>query len=244
MIDWEKVYIAIKRQVEEISVTLMRHEDKNFCLAQVAPQSWRLVSYKIEQGVETYFVIVPSPAFCRFILNREYLKVVDLHPECFGQNDDRLIVRALKEYDKQKLIREYTDEEFLEYLRGETMAYVFKVEKDSSISNRILRLDLCRGINESNQFQGGILHVLKHFTIEGYSTISSNRKEFQVETWSEIYKYIILNFFIGKTENDKRENYYIATSCLKDGHILRGVYYKENDIPVSFISSMRIDTPK
>lgn len=97
MIDWEKVYIAIKRQVEEISVTLMRHEDKNFCLTQVAPQSWRLVSYKIEQGVETYFVIVPSPAFCRFILNREYLKVVDLHPECFGQNDDRLIVRALKE---------------------------------------------------------------------------------------------------------------------------------------------------
>lgn len=34
------------------------------------------------------------------------------------------------------------------------MAYVFKVEKDSSISNRILRLDLCRGINESYQFQG------------------------------------------------------------------------------------------
>lgn len=49
---------------------------------------------------------------------------------------------------------------------------------------------------------------------------------------------------MGKTENDKRKNYYIATSCLKDGHILRGVYYKENDVPVSFISSMRIDTPK
>lgn len=244
MIDLGKVYIAIKRQVEEISVTLMRHEDKNFCLAQVAPQSWRLVSYKVEQNVEVAFVIVPSPAFCRFILNREYLKVVDAYPEYFGQNDDRLIVKALKEYDKHKMIREYTDEEFLEYIRGETMAYVFKVENNSSISNRILRLDLCRGINKSYQFQGGIFHILKHFTVEGYSTISSCKKEFQVETWSEIYKYIILNFFMGKTENDKRKNYYIATSCLKDGHILRGVYYKENDVPVSFISSMRIDTPK
>lgn len=243
MIDLEKVYIAIKKQVEEIAIVLMHHEDKNFCLAQVTPQSWRLVSYKVEHEVETYFVIVPSPAFCRFILNREYLKVVDLYPEYFGQNDDRLIVKALKEYDKHKLIREYTDEEFLKYIQGETMAYVFKVEKDSSISNRVLRLDLCRGINENNQFQGGIFHILKHFTIEGYSTISSNRKEFQIETWSKIYKYIILNFFLGKTVNDKRENYHIATSYLKDGHILRGVYYKENDIPVSFISSMRIDTP-
>lgn len=198
MIDLEKAFITIKKRVDEIAVILMCHEDKDFCLAQVSPQSWRLVSYKIEQDVEIYFVIVPSPAFCRFILNREYLKVVDLYPEYFGQNDDRLIVKALKEYDKHKLIREYTDEEFLEYIRGETMAYVFKVEKDNSISNRILRLDLCRGINGSNQFQGGIFHVLKHFTIEGYPTISSNRKEFQVETWSEIYKYIILNFCIGK----------------------------------------------
>ena len=243
MIDLEKIHIAIKRQVEEISVTLMRHEYKNFCLAQVAPQSWRLVSYKIEQNVEAAFVIVPSPAFCRFILNREYLKVVDAYPGYFGQNDDRLVVKALKEYDKHKMIREYTDEEFLEYIRGETMAYVFKVENNNSISNRILRLDLCRGINKSYQFQGGIFHILKHFTVEGYSTISSCKKEFQVETWSEIYKYIILNFFMGKTENDKRENYYIATSCLNDGHILRGVYYKENDIPVSFISSMHVDTP-
>ena len=33
----------------------------------------------------------------------------------------------------------------------------------------------------------------------------------------------------------------MAKSYLKDGHILRGVYYKEDDIPVSFISSIRID---
>lgn len=179
MIDLEKAFITIKKRVEEIAVILMCHEDKDFCLAQVSPQSWRLVSYKIEQDIENYFVIVPSPAFCRFILNREYLKIVDLHPECFGQNDDRLIVKALKEYDKNKLIREYTDKDFLEYIRGETMAYVFKVEKDSSISNRILRLDLCRGINESNQFQGGIFHILKHFTIKDiqpYQVIQKNFK--------------------------------------------------------------------
>lgn len=241
MIDLEKIYVAIKKQVDEIAITLMRHENKNFCLAQVNPQSWRLVSY-INNDEEHFFVIVPSPAFGRLILKREYLRVVDKYPNLFGKNDDRLIIQALKEYDKNKLMREYTDEEFLEYIKGETMAYVFKIEKDGSISNRILRLDLCRGINKGNIFQGGIFHVLKHFTIEGYPTLSSNVKEYTVDTWSEIYKYIILNFFLGTKENDHRNNYFISKSRLDDGHILKGVYYKESEIPVSFISSMHIDS--
>ena len=29
-----------------------------------------------------------------------------------------------------------------------------------------LRLDLCRGINRDNVFQGGLFHVFKHFTVE------------------------------------------------------------------------------
>lgn len=241
MVDLGKTYVAIKKQVEEISIRLMRHETKNFCLAHVSPVYWRIVSYKDTQENEHFFVIVPSIAFNRFILEHEYLHVVEQFPECFGKKDDWLIVKALKEYDKLKLVREYTDKEFLEYIMGETMAYVFKVEQSGSISNRILRLYLCRGINKSNTFQGGIFHVLKHFTVNGYSTLSSNTTEYCVENWSEIYKYVILNFFVGTIENDNRDNYYVAKSYLKDGHILRGVYYKEDDIPVSFISSIRID---
>mgnify|MGYP000034853990 FL=1 len=241
MVDLGKTYVAIKKQVEEISIRLMQLENKNFCLAHISPVYWRIVSYKDTQENEHFFVIVPSIAFNRFILEREYLHVVEQFPECFEKKDDWLIVRALKEYDKLKLVREYTDEEFLEYIMGETMAYVFKVEQNGSISNRILRLDLCRGINKSNTFQGGIFHVLKHFTVNGYPTLSSNTTEYYVETWSEIYKYVILNFFVGTIENDNRDNYYVAKSYLKDGHILRGVYYKEDNIPVSFISSIRID---
>ena len=145
-----------------------------------------------------------------------------------------------KEYDKNHLLREYSDREFFDYIRGETMAYVFKIEDDETISNRILRLDLCRNINSGNVFQGGIFHVFKHFTPEGYNTISSNNKEFIVETFSEIYRHIILNFYSEDFIKEKG-NCYEAKSLLRDGHILRGIYYKEDDIPVSFINSMRID---
>lgn len=120
------------------------------------------------------------------------------------------------------------------------MAYVFKIENNETISNRILRLDLCRNINSSNVFQGGIFHVFKHFTPKGYNTISSNHKEFIVETFSEIYRHIILNFYSDEFVKEEG-NCYEAKSLLRDGHVLRGIYYKEDEIPVSFINSMRID---
>lgn len=123
------------------------------------------------------------------------------------------------------------------------MAYVFRVCVDGTISNRVLRLDLCRGIDQRNTFRGGMFHVFKHFTPQGFKTISSNSKEWETETFSEIYRQIILNFFSDDFEKES-ENNYIAKSMLGDGHILRGVYFKEDNIPVAFIKSIRIDSKK
>lgn len=236
---FDKVTLEVQERMEEISLILMRHENKDFCLAKVHPNSWRLLSYS-NNHKEYRFILVPSPAFEHLIIQREYPKIVDRFPEYFGTGNDWNIIRAIKEYDKNHLLREYSDREFFDYIRGETMAYVFKIEDDETISNRILRLDLCRNINSGNVFQGGIFHVFKHFTPEGYNTISSNNKEFIVETFSEIYRHIILNFYSEDFIKEKG-NCYEAKSLLRDGHILRGIYYKEDDIPVSFINSMRID---
>lgn len=239
MAEYDKITTKIQKRIEEISIILMQHENKDFCLAKVHLNSWRLLSYS-DNNKEYRFIIVPSLAFERLILQREYPKIVDRFPEYFGTGNDWNIIRAIKEYDKNYLLREYSDTEFFDYIRGETMAYVFKIEDDETISNRILRLDLCRRINADNVFQGGIFHVFKHFTPEGYNTISSNHKEFIVETFSEIYRYIILNFYSDDFTKEK-ENCYEAKSLLRDGHVLRGIYYKEDKIPVSFINSMRID---
>lgn len=194
MAEFDKVTSEIQKRMEEISLILMQHENKDFCLAKVHPNSWRLLSY-VNNHKECRFIIVPSSAFERLILQREYPKIVDKFPEYFGTGNDWNIIRAIKKYDKSRLVREYSDREFFDYIRGETMAYVFKVEDDDTISERILRLDLCRNINPSNLFQGGVFHVFKHFTPKGFNTISSNHKEFEIETFSEIYRHIILNFF-------------------------------------------------
>lgn len=225
--------------MEDISFILMNHENKNFCLAKVHPNSWRCISYKYNQK-EHNFVVVPSPAFDRLILQREYQKIVEKYPNRFGTGNDWDIIKAIKEYDRERLLHDYSDREFFDYIRGETMAYIFKVEDDGSLSERILRLDLCRNINPDNIFQGGIFHVFKHFTPDGFDTISSHHGEFGVETFSEIYRYVILNFFSDDFHKEEG-NCFEAISSLKNGHTIRGIYFKEDDIPVSFINSMRID---
>lgn len=238
-IDFDLITEVIKSKMEDIAIILMKHEEKDYCLAQVSPIEWRLLSYD-KQDKTRIFVMVPHIMFYRLIINHEYLSIVNAYPEHFGTGDDREIVKAIKKYDKRLFARDYSDEEFLDYIRGETMAYVFEIIDSNIISDRILRLDLCRNINQDNVFQGGILHALKHFTLNGYATLSSFGKEFTVESWGEIYKNIILNFFSDDFKLE-REKYYEAKSQLKDGHILRGVYYKEDNIPVSFLCSLRID---
>lgn len=242
MFQLDPIHSEIKEKLEEISCILMHHENKDYCLAKVHPSKWQQLHLSDNKAS---FFIVPSPAYDKFIICREYLKVVDEFPKLFGTGNDWDIVHAIKEYDRERLVRKYTDKEYFDYIRGETMAYVFKVKDNGTLSDKILRLDLCRNINDDNIFQGGIFHAFKHFTPNNYNTISSNHGEFIVESFHVIYEHIILNFFSDDFNDDPgKKNCYIARSHLKDGHVLRGVYYKENDIPVSFINSIRIEQPK
>lgn len=73
MAEFDKVTSEIQKRMEEISLILMQHENKDFCLAKVHPNSWRLLSY-VNNHKECRFIIVPSPAFERIILQRDILK--------------------------------------------------------------------------------------------------------------------------------------------------------------------------
>ena len=240
MFDRDIITKKINNEIERIALILMQHEDKDFCLAHVTERDWKLISIKNNDGKFQYFVIVPSMAFKRLVLEKEYLRVVEKYPDHFGTNNDWDIVTALKKNAEPAFPVEYTPERYLEYLRGETMAYVFALTSESEISDRILRLDLCRGIKD-NKFYGGLFHVLKHFTVEGYETISHKNKEYELEIWSEIVHLIIRNFFTDYfTQDESNDNIYNSISILKDGYKLKGAYFKEEDIPVYFLNTMFI----
>lgn len=235
--DFGHIEASIQEKVKEIALILMKHENKNFCLAQVPPHDWRTLSTGYR-----HFIIVPSLKFKRLIIDREYLSIVDTYHDCFGTSNDYNIIKAIKDHEKPYLVREYSDDEFLECITNEAMAYVFEIIDSSVRSDRILRLDLCRGIRRDYIFMGGLFHALKHFTLKEYKSLSSFPKEYIVESWLDIFENIILNFYSEDfILDEKEEKHYVAKSELKDGHILRGVYYKEDSIPVSFLCSLRID---
>jgi len=229
------VKTKIKNQLEQIAGLLMKHENKPFCLEGISHKDWRII-----QVNEMRYIIVPSSMFKCLILNREYIKVVDKYPNKFGTKNDWDVVKALKLCDKNA--GQISDEEYFNYINNETMAYIFKVDMQDNISERILRLDLCRRIRtQDNTFQGGLFHIFKHFTLDGYKTISSKDVgEYKVETFSDLYTNVITNFFSDVYMKEK-ENCYVAYSQIRDGHTLRGVYYKEDSIPVSFLDSIRVD---
>lgn len=192
LFDKDTIAKLVQQRMEVISVGLMKAENKDFCLASVSSYDWRLFCLN-QTGC--FYVAVPSAAFNRFIFNRIYLKVVDAYPDCFGTKDDWEIVKAIKQHEQNQLVKEYNLEEYFDYIKGETASYIFKIESENALSDKVLRLDLCRGINKNKQFMGGIFHILKHFTLGGYQTLSSFGKEFSVESWAEIYHNIITNFF-------------------------------------------------
>lgn len=240
MIDRDAIALKIEAEIERIALILMEHEDKNFCLAGIPKTDWRLISIKNSHSDYQYFVIVPSMAFKRLVLEKEYINVVNKYPECFGTNNDWDIIKALKKFAEPAFPPEYTDERYLEYLGGESMAYIFAITSENEISKKILRLDLCRGIKD-NKFFGGFFHVLKHFTIEGYNTISHKNKEYELELWSEIVHHIIQNFYSDDfSQDESNAQVYNSISILDDGHKLKGAYFKEPNIPVYFLKTMFI----
>lgn len=77
---------------------------------------------------------------------------------------------------------------------------------------------------------------------KSYDSISHNKGQYLLEIWAQTYGNLISNFFSDNfVKEEGNETDYISKSELKDGRILRGVYYKEEDVPVYFVKSMRID---
>ena len=97
----------------------MQHKDKDFCLAHVTERDWKLISIKNNDGKFQYFVIVPSMAFKRLVLEKEYLRVVEKYPDHFGTNNDWDIVTALKKKCRASLSRRiYSRKIFGVFKRG------------------------------------------------------------------------------------------------------------------------------
>ena len=226
----------ISKAVEKISMKLMRMEEKDFCIAGVSPLDWRI--FHNDDDSERY-ILVPSMAFKRLVLERGYLQAVQSYPDKFGTGKTEDVLKALCEKAKPAFPLNTETEDYGKYLSQECMAYIFRVKDNEIDMSRVLRLDLFRDYDDKD-FRGGLFHSLKHFSIEGESSISQkSKREYERSSWNSIYTTVIKNFFSGEmTPSDKRDNAYIANSKDRDGNNVSGVYYRHPDLPCFFLDSI------
>ncbi len=206
----------------------------------ISPIDW---CYLENRNKSAIYVITPGPHFARLLHNREYINAIDKSPELFGTGNAMDVIEAIRRTENSlhpelDSMPKYDES----YLRHENMAYIFEV-KGGVVTDKVLRLDLYRKIDEKG-FTGGIFHAFKHFTIEGYETLSNVEKgEFEMRNIEHIITVITLNFFsdeFSQEENSHRDCYYVAHSQLAEGHSVRGVYYKVEGIPVYFLNSFYV----
>ncbi|MCD8304699.1 MAG: hypothetical protein LUC86_07745 [Prevotellaceae bacterium] len=244
---YQEIREAIGTRVKELANTLMHNENKDFCMEGVSKYDWKC--YYGDEA-RTYYVVVPAAHFRSLICDRQYLTAVSTHPKLFGTGKAIDVLEALMRCDQYPGVQNMCLCDYLKFLKAENMAYVFEV-KDGKLNERILRLDLFRDIsNDQKDFLGGLFHAFKHFTVEGYGTISYKNGELKVPFLERIISYVILNFFSDKFEKEKEDeddNVYIAHNEIESDdieHPAKGVYYKQYGIPVYFLNSLHIEDKK
>lgn len=169
------------------------------------------------------------------------------YPESFGARDAHKVIEAIYKTRPELGYDNMTDYE--DHLSNEQFAMVFKIEQDGTVNHNVLRLDLFRMIKEEiknpgkDEFIGGIMHLLKHFTFEGYN-LSTNIGENELKHPTQIIGLAIKCFFESKhIYTDGRKGFKTITPWQNEKEIVCS-FYPEQDIEIFFINTMYIRQKK
>jgi hypothetical protein len=108
------------------------------------------------------------------------------------------------------------------------------------VSERILRLDLFRKLDMSTnghiEFTGGLMHLLKHFSINGIN-LSTGKDKHDITSIEDVIVFIMKAFFLveGKFETSKK---LVSIIPLDEKYNLKFVFYLEVNTGVYFVQTI------
>ena len=196
------------------------------------------------------FCIIPSSNFfARLILNDELSRkvTVDFH-EDFGTNDPEDVLKAIWKQDTNMILNYGRFRKFIEH---EHYAWIVEYDGNGVVGDKYLRLDLFRHIIErkgKKDFQGGLLHIMKHFSCCKCGDNDSRYYPLSFETNNDIIsgthyilRTIIEAFFMSqlKKEDSGSKIRYTAKVPHKDYSLIAVFYYNEK-AGVHFVDSLHI----
>jgi len=187
--------------------------------------------YLVEDGLEFYVVF--NTGFMRII--SEGLSVaLQEHPESFGTGNASDVIDALYKVSGYHPFGEL--DSYIRYVADNNCCYVV-YKNNGAWVDEILRIDLLRFIKpnrknpEISDFVGGLLHTLKHFSVDGHY-LSTGKENYDVFDITHLV-YLIAMAFRLRVGEGKR---YVARQELTNA-TMYGYFFFEEDSRFFFLDT-------
>lgn len=187
--------------------------------------------YKIDDNIQFYMIF--NSTFLNLIY-RGVEKAFEEYPDKFGTGNAQDVIEAL--YNVSAYQRFGSIDDYIQFLTDHLCCYI--VYRENGIfSDNILRVDLLRQILPSkdndakNDFVGGLLHTLKHFSIDNQN-LSTGTYVHNIFDIHHLMYLIAMSFRLRTGEGCK----YKAVQELSDGKML-AFFYREPETGIYFLNS-------
>lgn len=187
--------------------------------------------YKIDDNIQFYMIF--NSTFLNLIY-RGVEKAFEEYPDKFGTGNAQDVIEAL--YNVSAYQRFGSIDDYIQFLTDHLCCYI--VYRENGIfSDNILRVDLLRQILPSkdndakNDFVGGLLHTLKHFSIDNQN-LSTGTYVHNIFDIHHLLYLIAMSFRLRTGEGCK----YKAVQELSDGKML-AFFYREPETGIYFLNS-------
>jgi hypothetical protein len=191
--------------------------------------------FKCGNADKCYYLIFNN-AFLNLV-NGQLETATKWYPTLFGTGNPHDVIHAL--YKTSGFCPTLDESVYEEFLANKTCYVIYK--RNAQLCDDILRIDLFRfidvGRDGREDFIGGLLHALKHYSINGIN-LSINQDQNDISNVPQVIE-LIAEAFESREKDEEKENDYIAFRQLDGTHRLKFVFYYEQESGVFFISTSR-----
>jgi hypothetical protein len=239
-------YDALMAFMNEHIINLWNHEntvraeEEQLNSTQTGFSICDIVKYNVEEGV--CFYLIYNSTFLR-IINHDLPNTINLYPIKFGTGNANDVIDGL--YQMSGFPPYYSAAEYGEFLSNIPCYVVYK--RNGEFDNDILRIDLFRHLepaknaeNNKMEFVGGLLHALKHFSMNGIN-LSTGKDINDVSDVSHIIYLIAMAFRLKSGEGMKYE---AEQPLYSKDYVLQYHFYKEEESGVYFLKTCHLKKNK
>ena len=187
--------------------------------------------YKIDDNIQFYMIF--NSTFLNLIY-KGVEKALEEFPDKFGTGNAQDVIEAL--YNVSAYQRFGSIEDYIQFLTDHLCCYIVYRE-NGILSDDILRIDLLRqilpskGDDTKNDFVGGLLHTLKHFSIDNRN-LSTGTYIHNIFDIHHLMYLVAMSFRLRTGEGCK----YSAIQELSNGKML-AFFYREPETGIYFLNS-------